>query len=290
MDLTDIICVDNIVKGLIPRENLAKFNELTQPLVEKYSKYPRVINFMKKTNDVMKNKLLDDYLIIANLFLPPCDIQSQILHHLKQSREVVSKVCECCKEDNFTLLSNGNTICKNCGLEIEFLGFTYRDQETTTTTGNPIYKKRNRFIQILNQYQGQPSKHIDEYIIEEIREWLIRNGIKDGVTRINIYQALNETGHQDLYGSIQYLFAVITGKSLTIISKANVEKLITEYDKFEEKFFGLKDDRHNMLKGNMILQRLLVRNKIDFDKEAFVELKTDERKREYEHMFRKVGI
>ena len=71
------------MKNQLSGDELNKYIELTADLVQKYEKYPCKIDFMKKANDKIKNKIINNSLTISSLFASGChaDLASFLIDH-----------------------------------------------------------------------------------------------------------------------------------------------------------------------------------------------------------------
>ena len=315
-EVTDIKSLDEQIRPLLSQEDLYIYDGLTRDLLQSYSKFPRRINFMMRTKNEEKERIINDFIIRTLLVFrgtPVCStgyaingtrIRDSMMNYITQVRRKESIIpenkCQECSSDCLSVDSDtGNLVCMSCGFEMLDLSdrnIAYRDAETMTVVRKPIYERTKHFRDLVNQYQGKLTRAIDPEIIEKLRNCFKLNGIDPRtVTRKNICNFLLELGHSDCNDSVNFLYSHFTGAVLPDLSRIE-EQLYRDYDMIQKAYNELssseKQERNNFLKGIQVFEILLKKNHIKYDQEAFPGLKTDDRMRKYdnilEQLFRKL--
>jgi hypothetical protein len=307
-EVTDIKSLDEQIRPLLSQEDLCLYTELTKDLLQSYSKFPRRVNFMARTKDEEKERIINDFIIRTLLVFRGSGpeqsgpnhsgtrIRDSMMEYMTQVRRKKSIISENkCQECFSEILSvdsdTGNLVCMSCGFEMLDLSdrnIAYRDAETMTVIRKPIYERTKHFKDLVNQYQGKLTRAIDHEIIENLRECFRINGIDPRtVTRRNICNFLLELGHSEYYDSVNFLYSHFTGAVLPDLSGVE-EQLFRDYDMLQKAYNELssseKQERNNFLKGIQVFECLLKKNHIPYDSDAFPSLKTEDRMRKYDNI------
>ena len=147
---------------------------LTKEILGQYATYPRKIFFIKKQRDLVKEKLITDYMRIALLFCPECfSIKESMRQYLSSlvvnHGEATNRCLECGSENILDETENTNAVCMCCGLEQNNMQVAYRDNATMTATRTPIYDRAKHFRELVATYQGKLTRSIESEVIEKLK-------------------------------------------------------------------------------------------------------------------------
>jgi Poxvirus Late Transcription Factor VLTF3 like len=155
-EVTDIKSLDSQIRQLLSQEDLSLYIELTKDLLQSYSKYPRRVNFMAKTKDEEKERIINDFIIrtllvfrgpasptasfagpnqqssnqfgevgerIAQASVSGTRIRDSMMEYITKVRRKKSVIsegkCQECSSDSLSMDSDtGNLVCMSCGFEM----------------------------------------------------------------------------------------------------------------------------------------------------------------------------
>jgi Poxvirus Late Transcription Factor VLTF3 like/TFIIB zinc-binding len=305
----DVKYIDDLIKENIPKEYLSAYIERTKDIMEQYKilNVKRKIYFVKPTNNPENDvcdSLDEQYISRAMMFfdyLSPQLREALIekARHLKRLQVSIDKCVECGSSNLTNDKETGSIICSDCGLESkEFVdsSFAYKDSASMSIMKRPPYERSKHFKDLVNQFQGKPTRVVDTKVIEELINECHKNGVEPcNVTRSNIYKFLMEINRREYYDMINYFYGYLTKTPLPDLS-AIESKLYEDYDKLQQAYnelsFEERQGRNNFLKGTQIFERLLKKYNIPYDEDSFIQLKTDDRIRKYdailERLFKKL--
>jgi transcription initiation factor TFIIIB Brf1 subunit/transcription initiation factor TFIIB len=311
VDVTDIKSLDSIIRNIIPQPSVLQYENLTRDLLDRYSHAPRKICFMAPKNNIETNAIIREFLSRALMFLVSVDdpLKDTILEKYENLVEESNSKdtsggeglppCKECGSSNTVYDQNySSVVCLECGVERDSVdeGFIFEEQEDESpeksnsrafrsVTKRPLYERMKHFKELVDQFQGKVSKHLDQTVACQLLKAFEQNGLNPAtVTRANIYRFLSEGNRRDCYDLVNYYYHLFTGKPLPDLS--NIEqRLFEDYVKLQRVYNSLsreeRQDRNNFLKGSQVLERLLKKYNVQYDKDSFISLKTEDRIQRY---------
>ena len=184
-------------------------------------------------------------------------------------------------------------ICRDCGAQYEAtpLTATYRDTQRLNTTATYEYDRKSHFKEVMAQYQGKQNASVDDSIYENLKELLEMYGLVDKdatskkqkyrkVSRTHIKAFLKDMRVKKHYDDHIYIHSSITGQRAPDLSKWEQDiqddhrKMLEVYKKLPDNIVGT---RKNFLNSRYVLQQLLLKRNISFNKDDFVFLKSIDR-------------
>lgn len=262
----------------------------------------------------MKDYQLSLYNIIAkfitlmSLYCDPHLIIQDTEVHLKKYKTScqIESACRICNERT-TVMHGENLMCGNCGYMFTVLEeeSSFKDISRVSVSTKYVYDANSTFTDLIARYQGNKHKQLTLEFLRELVDAFYQNGLIDTaeidvaseeqlhqafnqkITKQLMYKILKETKNHGYYNDINYIYSYLTGEPLDDIS--HLEKtLIAEYKELYEAFIkklrpGTK--KKNMMKGNYVLYRLLVKHKHPCSQYDFNISRTPGKFVEYENEF-----
>lgn len=288
--------VDNIQSGIL----LQTYESMSRQLIEDYQKLleiPIKSRFLGKNKahedfDEKKKLMLQDYLHIAELFIPIDCVFEPIKNQEKYT-------CECGNSDLFQS-SDSFLTCEECGLEMPIMATqtSYRDCDRVNLHQKYKYEKKSHFRDNVNQYQGKQNKSIDKDLYTQADEWLEKHGLlnteaknkKEKYTKVKkehvrLFLSESGDGNNKFYEDTNLIYSKLTGVACPDISHLE-DKLFADFDLLVDAFLNLEDiTRTNFLNSQYVLKQLLIRHGYKINPEDFPGLKTRERQREHDDIY-----
>jgi hypothetical protein len=299
---------------------LSEYIALSHQIVEDYSKLilvPENVSFFAKPvinkDDKSKDLLIERFLEVAKKYIP-----------IKSYRvETTSKPsCECGNSNDFTQTEN-SIICDSCGGEsyISVTATNYRDIDRVNLSQKYKYNTRVHFRDQYRQYMGIQNKKMAPKLFSDIDNWLFNHRLLknkagniatdkeetlnidysyphgntefpyyrfEGVTKGQIYMALNESHNNCYYEDINLLHHYLTGIPCPNISHIETE-LFQSFDQCMASYNELENvDRTNFLNGQYVLYQLLRLKGVKVEEDNFDILKTRDRLISHDEIWEKI--
>ena len=160
-------------------------------------------------------------------------------------------------------------VCMSCGYE----NGEAPEESSYKLSKVPIDKRFNLFLDHFYGFvDGEVSEQIRPFFTPEMSMKELRS----------IMKKMNLQSH---YDSLPAIFSYLkTGKCYQINSQQR-SKLVYDYCLFVKMFKKIIKGRNNLPRSPYILEALLKKNKIPYDKDMFIEMKIESRKKAYERDF-----
>lgn len=307
VDPANVVDIDTIYKKqkeIQQKKSIIQNRNLEVPKSKKTTKSKIVFEEPKKTildylcNNVKKHEnedekrereLLTNRAVINNQYLVLTDKK----YACKNIKHNINVLCKTCNIDKIYISSEGAFVCSNCG-DTEY---TILETESGLYKefGEKVkypYKKINHFKEKLNQLQSRETSDVPEEICNIVKIDLRKNRIPlSKCTQSAIQEILKIRKLPKYYEHVQQIFCRITNKEPIILSKETEETLINMFSACLPAFYKHKpDDRKNFLSYNFVFNKLFrILNMKEYAK-YFTLLKSDEKLREQEIIWRKMCV
>ena len=176
-----------------------------------------------------------------------------------------------CSECNSVQVVNTEMglVCMSCGYE----NGEAPEEKIYKLNTVPIDKRFNLY---LDHFCGSVASEVTEKVKPYYRSGMSMKELKNILKKLNL---------QLYYDSLPAIFSYFkTGKCYQISSQQR-SKLVYDYCLFVKMFKKIIKGRNNLPRLSSILEALLKKNKIPYDKEMFIEMKIESRKEAYERDF-----
>ena len=222
------------------------------------SKKGSLDNFVSSTIDNSKIELFNDYIKKFN----PEGIKEIVINKKKDS------LCKYCKNDNFIIdYHQSYEICENCGKVEDLLILPSNINNIYTTEDTEQinyfeYKRKNHFIECLNQLQAKENTRIPDKIINDLTLELKKYNISNPklITPILVKQYLKKLGHSKYYEHIPVIINEICGMNAPKFNIELEEQLKVMFDKIQDPFEKhsqiINSKRKNFLNYNYVLYKM----------------------------------
>ena len=272
--------------------------------LEKYKeilKTPMKVNFLgkDKKNNKEKNKIIVQYLEIANKYVDIDIVNNSSLSSLSDKDKITCNTCK--NKKDFTIVDNNIYICQLCSTQQVILKniSSYRDIDRVNISSKYMYDRKIHFRDCINQYQGKQNSTIEPKVYEELEKQFELHHLLVGtintekikrfanITKEHINMFLKELGYTKHYENVNLIHYNITDIKPDNISHLE-NRLLEDFDILTEVYDILFKDinRKNFINTQYILFQLLKRYKHPCNIEDFDILKTIERKTFHDDIFR----
>lgn len=267
----------------------------TQNFIAKYKILEEIVNprsFIKKEVDTNlvneKNELVFMFLRIAREYI-------NIKQYTYGSRKFTCTAD--CSSTEFESIGESTYVCKKCSNIIYCIeeGASYKDSDRVNMTNRYKYSCEGHFIETMDSFEGcHNSEMIDktkEFVLKELKLVSGSELIRENITKDSIQMILSENKMSDNYKDVNLLHFLITGKPCPNISQFR-EELLDMHRYVEEASSALKEqdtemERTNSINVNFKLYKLLQIVEYPCNNSDFYFLKTREKQREHEEMWKK---
>ena len=269
----------------------------TGEILEKYKEIlnkPIKMSFMGKgtKNNKNKQKLIDEYLIIANKYVN-IEFSMEVEKNnsiMEKKEKIFCRNCDNRKE--FDILEGNIYVCVKCSAQQVIMKniSSYKDNDRINITSKYLYDRKIHFRDCINQYQGKQNSTIPQKVYDELENQFelhhLLNGDKDTPKEIrfskiekehiNIF--LKELEYTKHYENVHLIHYNMTGKKPDDIGYLE-DKLLDDFDiltdLYDKRFKNI--DRKNFINTQYVLYQLLLRHRHPCNKDDFFILKTIDR-------------
>jgi hypothetical protein len=201
---------------------------------------PQILN---KNN---KQELLNKYLFTLNLNK----------HNINY--DISNKLCHICNKDKITLISEGISVCMNCGASDYVLVESDIPNHKDIINDKPKYpyRKINHLTEKLNQSQSKETINIPEHIIKLIEDEIKKS--KLSVKKPIINNILHKFKLVSYYEHVPYIYSLISKEKATIFTRELDEQIKQMFRQTQEPFKKYKPPkRSSFLNYNYTVHKLL---------------------------------
>jgi hypothetical protein len=238
----------------------------------------------------LNEKIQDVYFEVLNiieLFLP-----NEIIY--EKDEEYQKKKCLNCKSVNF-IIQSGIIYCSNCYFEIspEISLYSINRNNVYNTYA---YEERENFKKAMIRFQGKQKVKFPKDFFEKLDEYFVSYGFPKGEEvrqkkmrpdKELLLKALSEKKFNKYYEDINLICNIYWGFELPDISHIE-NKLLEDYEKFNEAYKRLKKERKSSLNIQFLLYKLLKRNGFPCTKSDFKLMKTADILEYHERIYQEV--
>lgn len=215
---------------------------------------------------------------------------------LNESGEYVYDNIDVCKKCNIHFNEvKDEDYCPSCGIVSNNLKFVITQKEINRTgytiTSKVSYDKINHLNNLLKRFQSQEHRQIPENVMYDIVEELKKRRISDfsKLNIKNIKEILKKLKYNTYYNNSISILNKLNNRTNFIISHELNEKINKMFLKIEEPWLKYKNnDRKNNLSFYYILHKFFQILELDEYMEFFPLLKSHERLRQHDVVFKKI--
>ncbi len=215
---------------------------------------------------------------------------------LNESGEYIYEDIDMCKKCNVYFNEvRDEDYCPSCGIVSNNLKFVITQKEINRTgytiTSKVSYDKINHLNNLLKRFQSQEHKQIPENVMHDIVEELKKRRITDfsKLNIKNIKEILKKLKYNIYYNNSISILNKLNNRTNFIISHELNEKINKMFLKIEEPWLKYKNDnRKNNLSFYYVLHKFFQILELDDYMEFFPLLKSHERLRQHDVVFKKI--
>lgn len=279
--------------------NLAFYIYKTRDLIEEYKRLNSSRNFILDTTDINNGdairKIIKDFIRVASTFIRIVGFED-----VGCSTKFNEFICRECNSREYIENYNDDTnlICKNCFTEVQVIDLnpTYRDTGRINMTTKYKYSCKGHFSVAIKHFQGE--QNINQNDLAEITSILKREisihgltlsrGMKNSVTKNQMYGFLDELGESKFYKHINLIYHVLTGDPAPNIKKYE-DALHSDFDEFKRVYDIIKNpNKSNSRNVYYILYKILQHNGYVCCKDDFFILRTESKKDECDEIMMEI--
>ena len=142
---------------------------------EKIEKIKESTDSFKKENNKEKNKLITQYLEIAEKYvIIDIDFETNDKSTLSDKDRIVCNTCQ--NKKDFEIIDNNIYICSLCSTQQIILKniSSYKDNDRVNISSKYMYDRKIHFRDCINQYQGKQNSTIEQQVYDDLEnqfEW-----------------------------------------------------------------------------------------------------------------------
>ncbi len=115
-------------------------------------------------------------------------------------------------------------MCEECGIFFEMQEFIVTDLSNFRVKRRRIYKRLDRFKDVLSQFQGKEEKDTPKEVVESIRDRIKKEN--ETTTLTDVKQCLRKLKLNKFVERILYIHHVLTGTPLPYIKREIEDKMV----------------------------------------------------------------
>lgn len=271
-----------------------EINSLANKKIEYNKSVESIFQYIKEIKETKKcltkkelQTLYSRFLNIIEFFLPE-DIEFE---YDKNSTKTKCFYCGCEKFFSDT----GIIYCSVCFTEISPEISLYSINKNNTYSSY-VYEERENFKKTIERFQGKQKIKFPKDMFQKLDEYFRSYGLPTGEEVRNkklkldkelLLRALSEKKFNKYYEDINLISNMYWGYELPDISHIE-NKLLEDYDKFNEVYRRIKKDRKSSLNTQFLLYKLLKRNGYPCSKSDFKLMKTHDIIEYHEEIYKRV--
>ena len=275
------------------------YEQETTPILDEYRNLLKIrepISFFHtpQSNESIKNTVRRNELVLEfNQIISRYTIEKFNFAVKESTVNNKYDMCSNCESRDLDDNDDYMITCRDCGAQHEAIPLTatYRDSQRLNTTATYEYDRKSHFKEVLSQYQGKQNAVVSPAVYSKLEELLDTYGLVDKkannrldrfrrVSRAHIKSFLKDMRIKKHYDDHIFIHSTITGQKAPDLSRWE-DDIQDDHKMMLEVYNNLPDSvvgaRKNFLNSRYVLQQLLLKRCIPFNKDDFVFLRSIDR-------------